>query len=157
MALDLRNNFRAHALAGLMAVASLGAAFAPAANADNAGTPSTRPVSAQTVSYSQNAMMDATRWSKEHLDGVAIAVRFGTVPDVNQQQIEAVFRKDFGQHGVNNLKFFYDQNDALATGFTMHFDGATYGAYTIKDVRQNVQQVAQQVKFSQSHPELASN
>jgi hypothetical protein len=155
MAFDrLRQQFSAVALAATLALTPTFAAAEPAANTNQ---PQAQTVSAQTISYSQNAMREATGWSMAHKDGVAIAVLIGTQREVTPERIEEVLRKEFSANGVSNVVFLYEEyKDALATGFTLHADGATYGVYTIRDVKQNVPKVAQQVKLLQN-PAFAAN
>ena len=143
----------------------LGAALSAVAGAALAVTPLTathaeqarpEPVSYQTVAYSHDAMIDATRWSKQNSNGAAVAVYLGQRTNITPQEIEGVLRGDFERNGVGSVEFFYQRNDAPATGFTLHQNGHTYGVYRLGDVRQKVPMVADQVRLN-LRPELARN
>lgn len=96
--------------------------------------------------YATCVGLAALRWSKDHPFGVAIAVRLGTKPAVTDDQIKMVLTQDFAHYGVNEVKFFYENHDAIASVMTLHVRGGTEGGFVISDVRQAVQGVAERAK-----------
>jgi len=77
-------------------------------------------------------------WSEKNPNGVGISVRMGTKPAVTDDQIKTVLTRDFATHGMTNIKFFFEQNDAPATGIAFHIRGGTEGLFFIDDVREQV-------------------
>ena len=66
----------------------------------------------------------------------------GTQPAVTDDQIKTVLTKDFEKHGMTSIKFFYEQNDAPATGIAFHIRGGMEGLFFIDDVREKVESIA---------------
>lgn len=87
-------------------------------------------------------LVEGSKWSEQHPNGVAVAVRMGTRPAVTDDQIKMVLTHDLVKHGVTNIKFFYEQNDAPASGIFLHVRGGTKGLFTISDVRQQIPEIA---------------
>lgn len=83
-----------------------------------------------------------SEWSEKNPSGVGVAVRMGISSAATDDQIKAVLIHDLKKHGVTNYRFFYEQNDAPASGIFLHVRGGTEGVFTIKDVRQNIQTIA---------------
>lgn len=85
-------------------------------------------------------------WSKENPNGVGISVRMGTKPVVTDDQIKEVLSRDFAKHGMANVKFFFEQNDAPATGIAFHIRGGVEGLFLIDTVREQVGPIAKRAK-----------
>ena len=83
-----------------------------------------------------------SEWSEKNPNGVAVAVRMGLKSAATDDQIKMVITHDLKKYGVENIKFFYEQNDAPASGIFLHVRGGTEGIFTISDVRQNIQSIA---------------
>lgn len=66
----------------------------------------------------------------------------GTQPVVTDDQIKTVLTRDFAAHGMMNIKFFFEQNDAPASGITFHIRGGTEGIFLIDNVREQVASIA---------------
>jgi hypothetical protein len=81
-------------------------------------------------------------WSEQNPNGVAVAVRMGTKSAATDDQIKMVLTRDLMKHDVTNIKFFYEQNDAPASGIFLHVRGGTEGIFTIRDVRQKIPAIA---------------
>ncbi len=81
-------------------------------------------------------------WSEQNPHGVAVAVRMGTKSAATDDQIKMVLTRDLMKHDVTNIKFFYEQNDAPASGIFLHVRGGTEGIFTIRDVRQQIPTIA---------------
>jgi hypothetical protein len=47
---------------------------------------------------------------------------------------------------VNKIKFFFEQNDVPASVFKLHVRGGSEGHFTIADVRQHVEALAERAK-----------
>lgn len=141
-----------------------GAALALAAAVPMAATMAPDKAEAQTASaanvtpiaYTANAGRDATRWSAEHPTGAAVAVYLGTSGDLPPTLIDQSIRRGFARDNVNNVVFFYEQNDMPATGFSLHHNGNGYGPYRAPELRDAIAVVAGQVNLVRQHPELAS-
>jgi len=88
----------------------------------------------------------ASEWSEKHPFGVAISVRMGTQPVVTDDQIKMVLMKDFKKHGIQEIKFFFEQNDTPATGIFLHVRGGTEGLFLIDTVRQHVSSIAERAQ-----------
>ncbi|SHL59051.1 hypothetical protein SAMN05216428_1042 [Nitrosospira sp. Nsp11] len=87
-------------------------------------------------------MVAGSEWSEKNPNGVGIAVAMGTQPGVTDDQIKTVLTRDFAAHGMRNIKFFFEQNDAPALGITFHVRGGTKGIFTIDDVREQIPAIA---------------
>lgn len=87
-------------------------------------------------------MVAGSEWSEKNPNGVGIAVAMGTQPVVTDDQIKTVLTRDFAAHGMTNIKFFFEQNDAPATGITFHIRGGTEGLFMIDNVREQIPAVA---------------
>lgn len=83
-----------------------------------------------------------SQWSEKNPNGVAVAIRMGVQSAVTDDQIKMVLTRDLKKYGVKNFKFFFEQNDAPASGIFLHVRGGTEGMYTIRDVRKNIQNIA---------------
>jgi hypothetical protein len=111
------------------------------------------------VGYAQDAMLSAkgdyitcrkqpcvraagSEWSERNPNGVGISVRMGTQPGATDDQVKTVLTRDFKKFGMTNIKFFFEQNDAPATGIAFHIRGGTEGLFFIDDVREKVESTA---------------
>jgi len=83
-----------------------------------------------------------SEWSEKNPNGVGISVRMGTQSGVTDDQIKTVLTRDFKKHGMTNIKFFFEQNDALAAGISFHVRGGTQGLFFIDNVREQVAVIA---------------
>ncbi len=83
-----------------------------------------------------------SEWSEKNPNGVGISVRMGTQPIVTDDQIKTVLTRDFKEHNMKNIKFFFEQNDAPASGIAFHIRGGTEGLFFIDDVREKVESIA---------------
>jgi len=83
-----------------------------------------------------------SEWSEKNPNGVAVSVRMGVKPAVTDDQIKMVLANDLKKHGVKNIKFFYEQNDAVASGIALHVRGGTDGVFTISNVREEIPPIA---------------
>lgn len=83
-----------------------------------------------------------SEWSEQNPNGVAVAVRMGIKSAATDDQIKMVLMHDLKKHGVKNIKFFYEQNDAPASGIFLHVRGGTEGLFTIANVRKHIPSIA---------------
>ncbi|MBL8500631.1 MAG: hypothetical protein JNL77_08650 [Nitrosomonas sp.] len=83
-----------------------------------------------------------SEWSEKNPNGVGISVRMGTQSGVTDDQIKTVLTRDFKKHGMTNIKFFFEQNDAPAAGIAFHVRGGTEGLFFIDNVREQVAGIA---------------
>lgn len=83
-----------------------------------------------------------SEWSEKNPSGVGISVRMGTQSGVTDDQIKTVLTRDFKKFGMTNIKFFFEQNDALAAGIAFHVRGGTEGLFFIDNVREQVAGIA---------------
>jgi len=95
-------------------------------------------------------LVAGSEWSEKNPNGVGIAVRMGTQPVVNDDQIKTVLTRDFKKFGMTNIKFFFEQNDVPASGITFHIRGGTEGVFTIDDVREQVAGIAKRAANTNS-------
>lgn len=130
-----------------------------AAQADDQARPETTRASFTTVSSSdipltEDATGDAILWTREH-DGIGVAVYLGTAPSTHPPEVIArILRQDFKDAGVENVQFFFEQNDVAATGVTYIYKGVSDGVFTLGNSRPAVPDTAAQFQFYQEHPEL---
>jgi len=83
-----------------------------------------------------------SEWSEKNPNSVGISVRMGTQPVVTDDQIKTVLTRDFASHGMTNIKFFFEQNDAPATGIGFHIRGGMEGLFLIDNVREKIPAIA---------------
>jgi len=83
-----------------------------------------------------------SEWSEQNPNGVAVAVRMGIKSAATDDQIKMVLTHDLKKNGVKNIKFFYEQNDAPASGILLHVRGGTEGLFTIENVREHIPSIA---------------
>ncbi len=83
-----------------------------------------------------------SEWSEKNPNGVGISVAMGTQTRVTDDQIKTVLTRDFKKVGMTNIKFFFEQNDAPATGIAFHVRGGTKGLFLIDNVREQVAGIA---------------
>lgn len=83
-----------------------------------------------------------SEWSEKNPNGVGISVAMGTQSGVTDDQIKTVLTRDFAAHGMTHIKFFFEQNDAPATGIAFHVRGGTEGLFLIDNVREQVAGIA---------------
>jgi len=78
------------------------------------------------------AKTDASLWSDEaeNWDGVAVSVRMGTQPAKSDQETREWLAGGLEHFGAKKYKFFFEQNDATATGISFHVRGGTSDLYT---------------------------
>jgi hypothetical protein len=112
-----------------------------------------------TAGYAQEALLSAKKdyitcwkqpcvdvagseWSEKNPNGVGISVRMGTQSGVTDDQIKTVLTRDFKKVGMTNIKFFFEQNDAPATGISFHVRGGTTELFLIDNVREQVAVIA---------------
>lgn len=87
-------------------------------------------------------LVAGSEWSEKNPNGVGISVRMGTQSGVTDDQIKTVLTRDFKKHGMTNIKFFFEQNDAPAAGIAFHVRGGTQGLFFIDNVREQVAVIA---------------
>jgi len=131
--------------AGLAAALTFGAA----ANA-NAGD--IEPVTFtpdRSLNYVQNcvsgncAKTHGSRWSSENPQGVAVSVRMGVRSVVSDARIQEVLTKGLNMNGVDNIQFFFEQNDTSATGIYFHVRGGTDGPHLVNgNIKYAVEEIA---------------
>lgn len=96
--------------------------------------------------YATCVGMAGSEWSENNPFGVAVGVSMGTKPAVTDDQIKMVLTRDFKHHGVENIKFFFEDHEAIASVMTLHVRGGTEGPFVISTVRQEVEGVAERAK-----------
>ena len=87
-----------------------------------------------------------SQWSEKFPNAVGISVRMGVQSVLTDSQIKTVLTEDFRHYGVNNLRFFFEQNDAKATGVAFHIRGGTEGLFLLTEMRAEVGQLASRAK-----------
>ena len=87
-------------------------------------------------------LVAGSEWSEKNPNGVGISVAMGTQSGVTDDQIKTVLTRDFKKHGMTNIKFFFEQNDAPAAGIAFHVRGGTQGLFFIDNVREQVAAIA---------------
>ena len=96
--------------------------------------------------YATCVGLEGLRWSEKHPFGVAVAVSMGTKPAVTDDQIKMVLTRDFNFFGVEEIKFFYENHEAVASVMTLHVRGGTEGPFVISNVRDEIEAVASRAK-----------
>jgi len=79
-----------------------------------------------------------SEWSEKNQNGVAVSVRMGTKPAVTDDQIKMVLIHDLTKHGIKNIKFFFEQNDAPSNLIFLHVRGGLEGPFLIGNVRKQI-------------------
>ncbi len=88
----------------------------------------------------------AADWSEQNPFGVGVADAKGTKSPITDDQIVNILSSDFAKQGINQIGFFFEQNDAPATGVTLHVRGGTEGLFKLDKVRNAVPYVANMAK-----------
>lgn len=96
------------------------------------------------------AITRAAQWSMldENRHAVAIAVRMGTKTPVSDAKIKNFLADGFKHYGVENVKFFFEQNDTAGTGITFHVRGGTDGLFTLNQGDEIKEAVARSARMS---------
>ncbi|CAA0121083.1 Uncharacterised protein [Halioglobus japonicus] len=87
-----------------------------------------------------------SEWSEENPNGVAVAVAMGTESIVTDGELKYILTNDFSYYGVSNVRFFFEQNDAPATGVVFHIRGGSDGIYRVTEMRKHVAELAARAK-----------
>lgn len=121
------------AQAGLLALAASSLPFA--AHADDAPPAApTTAVAATTISYVENADNAATAWNARNPDGIGIAVYMGTETDLTPEQLKAGLTNVANSGGVNNVEFFFEQNDTPANSFALYYQDVYDAPISMGDI-----------------------
>lgn len=156
----LRTGFTRQAAAATLTAAAvlfvpLSSTFAEDAKPDNkpvvmaaATTPTFTPV------LLEDARGSAQDWSIQN-PGIAVAVKLGTQSDITPQQIRDVLTTEFTNSGVNDVSFFYEQNDTPSTAVAYYYSGKGDGPFLLNQARAEARDSAAQYLFQQSHPGMA--
>lgn len=91
-------------------------------------------------------LVAGSKWSEKNPNGVAIAVRMGVEPIATDNEVKGILTNDFKYYGVTNIRFFFEQNDAIATGIAFHIRGGTDGLYRVTEMREQVSKLAKRAK-----------
>lgn len=81
-------------------------------------------------------------WSEQNPSGVAVSVAMGAESAVTDAQIKQVLTHDLRKHGVTNIRFFFEQNDARSSVIAFHVRGGAEGPYHIGNVREEIPAIA---------------
>jgi hypothetical protein len=96
--------------------------------------------------YATCVGMAGSEWSEANPYGVSVAVRMGTKPAVTDEQIKMVLTQDLNYYGIEQIKFFYEHHDAIASVITLHVRGGTEGGFVISNVRQKIEGIVERAK-----------
>lgn len=88
----------------------------------------------------------AIDWSEQNPSGVAVSVAMGTHSGVTDNQVKQVLFNDLQHHGVETIKFFYEDYDGVATAIAFHVRGGVEGTFGIDNVRDQVKVIALRAK-----------
>ena len=66
----------------------------------------------------------------------------GNEPLISDAQLKTVLTNDFRYYGLNNIKFFFEQNETLATGVFFHIRGGVEGPNLVTEMREEVKRLA---------------
>lgn len=86
------------------------------------------------------------RWSKKNPFGVAVSVSMGTKPAVTDDQIKTVLIRHLSHYGIENIKFFYEQNDVPASTMALHVRGGTEGPFGIHNILEELEEIAKRAQ-----------
>lgn len=92
----------------------------------------------------------AIAWSEQNSNGVAVSVAMGTQSAVTDHQVKQVLFNDLQHHGVETIKFFYENYDGVATAIAFHVRGGVEGTFGIDNVRDQVKGIALRAKNTNS-------
>lgn len=96
----------------------------------------------------------AYNWSKTY-PGIAVEVILGTESKITPETIETVLRKEFSDANVNDIAFFYRQNDVPSTVLVYYYSGGSDGPFILNEARGEARKSASQYLFQQGDPALA--
>ena len=99
---------------------------------------------------------EAQDWSLEN-PGIAVAVKLGTESQITPLQIRDVLTGEFSGAGVEELAFFYEQNDTPSHGVAYYYTGQSDGPFLLNQARPAARNAAQQYLFQQGNPALSYN
>ena len=102
------------------------------------------------------AQTDATGWSDDpkNWDAVAVSVRMGTQSAMTDQEIKEYIAGGLNYYETQNYKFFFEQNDAPATGIAFHVRGGTSDLHTLDE---NLVPVIERYSRQANDPNFAKN
>jgi len=106
------------------------------------------------VEISDDAHFEADRWVVDQRGRLAVAVSIGEDTLVPSERVEEVLRTDFAEHGLTNVRFFFEQGGAGDSAVSYHSDIYSSGPYPLGTARDHVEDIARRVRFDQR---LASN
>ena len=156
----LRTGFTRQAAAATLTAAAV--LFMPLSNtfAEDA-KPENKPVvlaAATTPTFTpvlhENARRSAQDWSIKN-PGIAVAVKLGTESEITPLQIRDVLTEEFSKSGVNDVSFFYQQNNTPSTAVAYYYAGVSDGPFQLRHAKAEARDSAAQYLFQQSHPGMA--
>ena len=83
-----------------------------------------------------------------------MGVILGTDSKFTPKQVESGIRRSFNEAGINDLAFFFEQNDMPSTIVVYCYSGATDGPFILNESQAEAKNSARQYLFQQSHPAL---
>ncbi|KCZ61429.1 hypothetical protein [Hyphomonas atlantica] len=143
------------AQAGLLALAASSLPFA--AHADDAPPAApTTAVAATTISYVENADNAATAWNAIHPEGIGVAVYMGTETDLTPEQLRTGLTNIANSGGIEDIEFFFEQNDVPHTGFALYYDDVFEGPLNLDEIIPSTQKAARYLQTNQELLQTAS-
>lgn len=125
------------ALTNALLLALLLAASPQAANANTATQ----------VAFTDNAVSAAGQWARQNNDGIAIAVRLGSDTPISPDTIEQALRRDFAEHGVHRLRFYFERSGSGGSSAVYQSSNHVWGPFGLAEARGQVEVAARQLRF----------
>lgn len=145
------------ARAGLLALAAGALPFAGAAADDtHRAVPAASTSAATHISFLSSADDAATEWNESNPDGIGIAVYVGTQADLTPEQLSTGLTNVANAGGVENIRFFFEQNDAPYTGFALYYDDVFEGPLDLDEIIPSTQKAARYLKTNKEIIQTAS-
>nr|GGI02076.1 hypothetical protein GCM10011355_34230 [Aquisalinus luteolus] len=104
--------------------------------------------SVSSVQILEDADHAANMWVVDNPSRLAVSVAIGRDTLVAADKVEEVLRRDFAQHGVTNIKFFYEMGGSGDSTVFYHIDGNAWGPYSLARARDFVSESASQFKIN---------
>lgn len=99
------------------------------------------------IVFLPDANVPAQRWAEANPDGIAITIRLGSGTEVPPEVIQATLRRDFQQHGVRKVRFFWERGGNGGSSAVFGTRNHVWGPFGLADSRDRVAETASQFLF----------
>ena len=101
---------------------------------------------AASVVFLDDADAPAQIWAEDNPDSIAVSIRLGPETTVPVATIEHWLKRDFAEHGVTRVRFFYERGPAGSSVF-YHSRNHAWGPFALADSRAQIAETSAQFLF----------